>query len=122
MRSLSCLAIVVAALASFACGAPPADTDSGNVFITEGLEGIDGLTRVTVDTKDPSCSVNGVKFGRCTFTRTTVTDLTGDELEICDLETDAGGTYSWQCDDSAQEATGAVQRYRERYYHCPEKG
>lgn len=120
MRSLSCLAVVVAALASFACGsAPEAGAGTTQEF---AIEGVDGLTRVVVDSETGGCSVDNVKFGRCTLTRTSTVDVvSGQELQICDLETDSGMT-SFACDDAASEAAAAVGRYRERVGHCPTGG
>lgn len=121
MRSLSCLAVVVAALASFACGSAP-DASQGSTY-EFAIEGVDGLTRVEVDVESGACSVDNVKFGRCTLTRTTQIDIvSGQELQICDLETDDGGMTSFACDDAASEAAAAVDRYRERVGHCPTGG
>ena len=121
MRSLSCLAVAIAALASFACGSPPPDTS--NAYVTQGLEGVDGLRLVgEVDAKDPGCTVDGVRFGRCTLTRTTITDVVGESLNVCDLEVQNGGSYSWECDDSHEEVASAVERYQQRVGHCPEGG
>lgn len=120
MRTLSALAVAVVALTSVACGS--AAPEAGNAYETQGLDGIDGLTRVAVDEADSGCSVDGVRFGRCTLTRTSATDVRGQSLAICDLEVDGGGTYSWQCDDSSQEFVSAVERYDARYAHCPNGG
>jgi hypothetical protein len=121
MRSLSCLAVVVAALASFACGtAPEANEGSTHEF---SLEGVDGLTRVTVDTETGSCTVDNVRFGRCTLTsRPAVDIISGHTLQVCDLETDNGSMHTFECDDAASNAAAAVDRYRERVAHCPEGG
>ena len=121
MRSLSCFAVVVAALTSFACGsAPEASTGSTQEF---ALESVDGLVRVTVDTEAETCSVDSVRYGRCTLTRTATTDIvSGQELTVCALEVDNGSMFTWQCDDSVSEAAAAVDRYRERVGHCPTGG
>jgi hypothetical protein len=121
MRSLSCLAVVVAALASFACGSAPESAEASTHEFA--IEGINGLTRVTVDTEAGSCTVDNVRFGRCTLTRTSSVDIiSGQALELCDLETDNGSMHSFECDDAASEAAAAVDRYRERVAHCPEGG
>lgn len=123
MRSLSCLAVVVAALTSFACGSAPEASQGATAEFA--IESVDGLTRVEVevDVEGGSCTVDNVRFGRCTLTRTTQVDIvSGQELQICDLETDNGGLYSWACDDEASEAAAAVDRYRERVGHCPTGG
>ncbi len=122
MRSLSFLAVVVAALASFACGSAPEAGTSGTTQ-EFAIETVDGLTRVVVDSETGGCSVDNVKFGRCTLTRTSTVDIvSGQELQICDLETDGVGMTSFECDDAASEAAAAVNRYRERVGHCPTGG
>ena len=121
MRSFSCLAVVVAALASFACGTEP---EAGAGTTQEfAIETVDGLTRVVIDTETGGCSVDNVKFGRCTLTRTSQIDVvSGQELQICDLETDGTGMTSFACDDAASDVSAVIGRYRERVAHCPTGG
>jgi hypothetical protein len=123
MRSLSFLAITIAALTSIACGGPA--MDAGNVYVSEALEGIDGvadtagpvrLVTVAVDVNDPGCTVDGVRFGRCTITRTATVDYNGP-VNLCELETDSS-TYAWECDVSDDD-TATVERQQEMPWHCP---
>ena len=136
MRSLLGLSIAVAALASIACGAPP--PDGGNVFVSEGgsadaaLVMADGqdvdaanqpfrLVPVVIDESDPGCTVDGMRFGRCSMTRTNTVDVKGVSLSLCELEVDNGAAYTWEC-DVGHEAGTAVDRYQTNLNHCPEGG
>lgn len=118
MRSV--IVAVAVSLTSIACGSAP---DANSPTSEAALESIDQLTPVVeVDRTGTGCTVDGVRFGRCTLTRTPTTDVFGHDLNICDLETDTGGSYSWQCDDSQTDAAAAVERYQGRWGHCPNGG
>lgn len=121
MRSVLIALAIGVALTSIACGSAP----EGNAPSSDSaaLESLDQLTPVVeVDTKGSGCTVNGLTFGRCTLTRTATTDVFGHDLHVCDLETDTGGMYTWQCDDAHEEAASAVERYQRAWGHCPNGG
>lgn len=122
MRILTCLAVAVAALTSIACGPAP---EGGNVYVTESaLEGADldnanantpvRLVPVVIDADDIGCTIDGVRFGRCTLTPTAGYDGPQD---LCDLQTDGGGAYTSACDTNVDDK--AVERLREMPWHCP---
>jgi hypothetical protein len=123
MRSLSLLAVVVAALSSFACGsaAPEAGSPTEEAALQmveiEAVANGDGDFRtvpVTVEPSTGTCTVDGVRFGRCTLTRTATSDIVGQTLSVCELEVDGGATFLWQCDKNAE-----MERLEELPWHCP---
>lgn len=118
MRCFSCLAIAVAALTSIACGGPT--IDAGNVYVSEAaLEGVDAnasrLVTVAVDVEDHGCTVDGLRFERCTLTRTSTIDVSDRPLKLCELEVDTGASYTWECDARAADAVNV----KELPWHCP---
>lgn len=125
MRSLSCLALSIAALTSIACGGPA--PEGGNAYVSEGalgtVDGVDNasapfrLVTVAVDVKDQGCTVDDVRFGRCTLTRTPTQDVLGQSLDLCELQVENGGTYIWECDVGAEAVAGMDRQ--EFPWHCP---
>ena len=124
MRSLSCLAIAVAAL-SIACGGPA--PEGGNVYVTESaLEGVDGaatpgtpvrIVPVQVDADDPGCTVDGSRYDRCTLTLTpTGADYQGPQ-NLCELS--AGATTFVSDCDIGDDVAGGFERLKEVPWHCP---
>lgn len=128
MRRLSCLAVVLAAMTSGACGGPA--PDAGNAFVSEGALGIvegvagdDGTVRlvaVTIDVDDPGCSVDGLRYDRCTFTQTATADYNGP-LNLCELAVSDGATYVWECEIS-DTSDSHIDHLEELPVHCPTSG
>ncbi|OGQ10679.1 MAG: hypothetical protein A2138_01990 [Deltaproteobacteria bacterium RBG_16_71_12] len=127
MRRLSCLALVLAAMTALACGAPA--PTAGNAYVTEGALGViagstadDGVVRlivVGVDVEDTGCSVDGLRYDRCTFTQTATVAYDGP-LNLCELETDKGPTYAWECE--ATDSDSRIDQFDEAPVHCPVTG
>lgn len=128
MRRLSCLAVILAAIATGACGGPA--PDAGNAYVSEGSLGVvqgvangDGpirLVAVTVDIDDPGCSVDGLRYNRCTFTQTAEADYDGP-VNLCELEVSDGPSYVWEC--AASDASDShIGHLEELPVHCPSTG
>ena len=128
MRSLSCLALAVAALTSIACGGPA--PSSGNAYVSEAaLGGVGGpggeavadqptrLVAVAVDGTDFGCTVDSVRYSSCTLTRTSVVDVAGLSVDLCGLDVGNRDGFDWQCgiDDDLAEFL-EVEAFP---WHCP---
>lgn len=128
MRRLSCLALVLAAMTALACGAPA--PTAGNAYVTEGALGViagsadeAGVVRlivVGVEVEDQGCSVDGLRYDRCTFTNTATVDYQGP-LNLCELETDKGPTYVWECEVNGN-SDSHIDQFDEAPVHCPVTG
>ncbi len=128
MRRLSCLAVLLAAIASGACGGP--GPEAGNAYVSQGALGVvdgaadgDGplhLVAVAVDIDDPGCSVDGLRFDRCTFTQTAATDYDGP-VNLCELEVSDGPDYVWECGTTGT-SNSHIDHLEELPAHCPSTG
>ena len=128
MRFLPFLAVLVAALASSACGAPVSDT--GNAWVTESALASVGtvadgattvrLVSVSVDVDDPGCSIDGIRFSGCTFTNSATEDFDGP-LNLCDLQVGSDTNYVWEC-EVGEGTESRIGRIEELPAHCPSSG
>lgn len=128
MRRLSCVAVVLAAMSLGACGSPA--PEAGNSYVTESALGIvegvvdgDGTVRlvaVTIDVNDPGCSVDGLRYDRCTFTQTATADYDGP-LNLCELAVSDETTYVWECEIS-DTSDSHIDHLEELPVHCPTSG
>ncbi|MBI1949617.1 MAG: hypothetical protein HYS27_28280 [Deltaproteobacteria bacterium] len=128
MRRLTCLAAVLVVSLPLACGGPA--PEGGNAFVTESALGIISddaaeagtvrLVAVGVDIGDAGCSVDGLRYNACTFTQTATADYNGP-LNLCELQTDKGPTYVWEC-EATDNSSSRVDQLDEAPVHCPVTG